>query len=229
VSFAPLPSALTNPRSYSTLATSLKGHLGRTSRLTCWSAPAIGAVSRPGEDEGEFRVRIAQRVKEWRDEQLDRIRDRHATKLTSLTDRIDRARQKVEKEKAEAKNQSMQTYVSIGTAVIGALFGRKKISATTIGRAATSMRSASRATRQQADVAHAEESLSTLEERLRQLEEEVELELDRIRLEADPDAIALEPIEVPARKTDLAVEEVVLAWMPVVLQPRPQAERGVWG
>jgi DNA primase len=186
-------------------------------------------VSRPGEDEGEFRVRIAQRVKEWRDEQLDRIRDRHATKLASLTDRIDRARQKVEKEKAEAKNQSMQTYVSIGTAVIGALFGRKKISATTIGRAATSMRSASRATRQQADVAHAEESLSTLEERLRQLEEEVELELDRIRLEADPDAIALEPIEVPARKTDLAVEEVVLAWMPVVLQPRPQAERGVWG
>jgi DNA helicase HerA-like ATPase len=228
-SFAPLPSALTNPRSYATLATSLKGHLGRTSRLTCWSAPAIGAVSRPGEDEGEFRVRIAQRVKEWRDEQLDRIRDRHATKLASLTDRIDRARQKVEKEKAEAKNQSMQTYVSIGTAVIGALFGRKKISATTIGRAATSMRSASRATRQQADVAHAEESLSTLEERLRQLEEEVELELDRIRLEADPDAIALEPIEVPARKTDLAVEEVVLAWMPVVLQPRPQAERGVWG
>ena len=53
--------------------------------------------------------------------------------------------------------------------------------------------------------------------------------LDRIRLEADPDAVALEPIEVPPRKTDLAVEEVVLAWMPVVLQPRPQAERGVWG
>ncbi|MFM7245220.1 MAG: helicase HerA domain-containing protein [Planctomycetaceae bacterium] len=228
-SFAPLPSALTNPRSYATLAASLKGHLGRTSRLTCWSAPAIGAVSRPGEDEGEFRVRISQRVKEWRDEQLDRVRDRHAAKLASLTDRIERARQKVEKEKAEAKNQSMQTYVSIGTAVIGALFGRKKISATTIGRAATSMRSASRATRQQADVAHAEESLTTLEERLRQLEDDVEAELDRIRLEADPNAIALEPIEVPPRKTDLAVEEVVLAWTPVVLQQRPQAERGVWG
>jgi DNA helicase HerA-like ATPase len=228
-SFAPLPSALTSPRSYATLASSLKNHLGRTSRLTCWSAPAIGAVSRPGEDEGEFRVRISQRVKEWRDDQLDRVRDRHAAKLASLTDRIERARQKVEKEKAEAKNQSMQTYVSIGTAVIGALFGRKKISATTIGRAATSMRSASRATRQQADVAHAEESLATLEERLRQLEDDVALELDRIRLEADPDAIALEPIDVPPRKTDLAVEEVVLAWMPVVMQPRLQAERGIWG
>jgi hypothetical protein len=228
-SFAPLSAALSSPRSYATLATSLKGHLGRTSKLTCWSAPAIGAVSRPGEAEGEFRVRIGQRAKEWRDEQVDRVRDKHAAKLATLADRIERARQKVEKEKAEAKNQSVQTYVSIGTAVIGALFGRKKISATTIGRAATSMRSASRATRQQADVAHAEESLSTLEERYRQLEEEVELELERIRLEASPDSIALEPIDVPARKTDLAVEEVALAWVPVVSAARPRAERGAWG
>jgi hypothetical protein len=228
-SFATLPSSLTNPRSYATLATSLKGHLGRTSKLTCWSAPAIGAVSRPGESEGDFRVRIAQRVKEWRDGQIDKIRDKHATKLATLADRIDRARQKVEKEKAEAQNQSMQTYVSIGTAVIGALFGRKKISATTIGRAATSMRSASRATRQQADVAHAEESLTTLEERRQQLEEDVELELDRIRLEASPDSVALEEIDVPARKTDIAVDEVVLAWVPATSFGRPQAERGAWG
>jgi len=98
--------------------------------------------------------------------------------------------------------------------VIGALFGRKKISATTIGRAATSMRSASRATRQQADVAHAEESLQVLEERRAALEEEIEQELDRIRLDAAPDRIALEEIDIPARKTDIAVEAVVLAWVP---------------
>ncbi|MFM9011764.1 MAG: ATP-binding protein [Planctomycetota bacterium] len=227
--FAPLPAALTSPRSYATLATSFKAHLGRTSKLTCWSAPAVGIVSRPGESAGEFRVRIAQRVKEWRDEQIERVRDKQAAKLASLVDRIERARQKVEKEKAEAKNQSMQTYVSIGTAVVGALFGRKKISATTIGRAATSMRSASRATRQQADVAHAEESLATLEERQRLLEDEIELELERIRLESGPDSIALEEIDVPARKTDIAVDEVALAWVPLPPAERPTADRGVWG
>ena len=212
-SFAPLPPALSGPRGYASLAASLKSHLGRTSKLTAWRAPAIDAVSRPGETEGEFRARIAHRVKEWRDERIEEVRAKNAAKLASLADRIDRARQKVEKEKAEAKNQSLQTYVSIGTAVIGALFGRKKISATTIGRAATSMRSASRATRQQADVAHAEESLQTLEERRQILEEEIEQELDRIRLEASPHQIALEEIEIPARKTDIAVEDVALAWV----------------
>ncbi len=186
-------------------------------------------MSRPDESEGEFRVRIAHRVKEWRDEQIEKVRDKQAAKLAALTDKIDRARQKVEREKSEAKNQSLQTYVSIGTAVLGALLGRRKASATTIGRAASSMRSASRAARQQADVAHAEESLTTLEEKRLLLEQEIEQELDRIRLESGPDSLALESIEVPARKTGIAVDEVVLAWVPATSPARQPAERGVWG
>jgi hypothetical protein len=213
-SFAPLPAALAGPRGYASLATSLKGWLGRTANLTIWRAPAIAAVSRPGEDEREFRSRISHRVHEWRDAEMERVRARHTAKLASIEDRLERARHKVEKEKAEAQNQSMQTYVSIGSAVIGALFGRKKISSTTIGKAATSMRSASRAARQQADVAHAEESLSSLEEKRRLLEDELDAEIERIRLAFAPERMELERVEVPARKTGTTVEDVVLAWVP---------------
>jgi hypothetical protein len=212
--FASLPGALAGPRGYAALAASLKGHLARTAKLAVWRAAAIDAVSGPDEAEGDFRVRIAQRVKEWRDAEIERVRDRHAAKLATLADRIERARQKVEKEKAEAKNQSLQTYVSIGSAVIGALLGRKMASSTTIGKAASSMRSASRAARQQADVAHAEESLASLEERKLALEDEIAAELDRIRMETAPERIPLEEIEIPVRKSDIAVEDVVLAWVP---------------
>jgi len=212
--FASLPGPLTGPAAYARLATSLKNHLARVATLTVWRAPLIDAVSRPDESEAEFRVRIAQRVKEHRDRELERVRDKHASKLATLADRIERARQKVEREKAEAKNKSLQTYVSIGSAVLGALLGRRTVSSTTIGKAATSMRSASRAARQQADVAHAEESLLTLEEKRLALEEEIADELDRIRMETMPDRIDLEKIDVPARKTGTSVEEVVLAWVP---------------
>jgi len=135
-------------------------------------------------------------------------------KLASLHDRIDRARQKVEREKAEASDKSMQTYVSIGTAVLSAILGRKLASSSTVGRAATSMRSASRATRQQADVVHAEESLSSLEERKKLLDDEVAWELEQVRLQTNPDKIPLEQIEIAAKKTDVSVEDVVLAWVP---------------
>jgi hypothetical protein len=220
-SFAPLPPALAGPRGYASLATSLKGWLGRTANLVAWKAESIGEVSRPDESEGDFRSRIAHRVREWRDAELARVRAREAAKLASLADRIDRARQKVEKEKAEAQNQSLQTYVSIGSAVLTSLFGRKKISSTTIGKAATSMRSASRAARQQADVAHAEESLASLEEKRRHLEDELEQELERIRLDSAPERITLERLEIPARKTGTTVEDVVLAWVP---RTEPAAE-----
>jgi hypothetical protein len=223
-SFAPLPPPLAGPRGYATLATSLKGWLGRTANLVAWKAPIIDEVSRPDEREGDFRSRIAQRVRERRDSELERVRAREAAKLATLADRIERARQKVEKEKAEAQNQSLQTYVSIGSAVLGALFGRKKISSTTIGKAATSMRSASRSARQQADVAHAEESLANLEEKRRQLEDELEQELERIRLDSAPERITLERLEIPARKTGTTVEDVVLAWVPRV-EPAAEAVR----
>lgn len=212
--FASLPGQLAGPAAYTRLATALKNHLARTATLTVWRAPLIDAVSRPDESEAEFRVRITQRVKEHRDRELERVRDRHAAKLATLADRIERARQKVEREKAEAKNKSLQTYVSIGSAVLGALLGRRTVSSTTIGKAATSMRSASRAARQQADVAHAEESLLTLEEKRLAVEEEIAAEFDRIRIETTPDRIDLEKVDVPARKTGTNVEEVVLAWVP---------------
>ncbi|MFM8494129.1 MAG: helicase HerA domain-containing protein [Planctomycetia bacterium] len=213
-SFARLPAPLAGPKGYAALATALKGHLARTSKLVVYAAPVLDAVSRPGESQAEFRLRIAQSAREYRDRELDAVRGRYAAKIAALADKIERARQKVEREKAEAKNQSLQTYVSIGSAVLGALLGRKMASSTTIGKAATSMRSASRAARQQADVAHAEESLTTLEERRQALEDEVAEELERIRVDADPDRIDLETIEIPARKTDIAVEDVVLAWVP---------------
>jgi len=212
--FAPLPPALAGPKGYVTLATALKGHLARTSKLTVWRAPALDAVSRPGESEAAFRVRIAQQAREWRDAELERVRDRYATRLATLDDRIVRARQKVEREKAEVRNSSLQTYVSIGSAVLSAVLGRKVASSTTVGKAATSMRSASRTARQQADVVHAEESLGTLEERRRTLADEIDLALATVRAEANPERMALEPIEIPPRKTDIVVEEVVLAWVP---------------
>ena len=214
--FAGLPPALSAAKAYASLGTSLKNHLARTAKLTVFTAPAIDAVSRPDETEGEFRVRIAQQVREWRDKEVDRISDKSAAKLASLNDRIARARQKVEKQKAEAKNKSMQTYVSIGTAVLSAILGRKVASSTTVGRAASSMRSASRATRQQADVVHAEESLSDLEEKLATLEGEVGEELEKVRLEANPDRLVLESIEIAPKKTEISVDDVVLAWVPAV-------------
>jgi hypothetical protein len=84
--------------------------------------------------------------------------------------------------------------------------------------------------RQQADVVHAEESLATLEERRQTIEDEVAAELERIRLETSPERIRLDEMEIPARKTDIAVDDVVLAWVPQepLVSDKRRAESGIW-
>jgi hypothetical protein len=213
-SFASLPSALAGPKGYQALAASLKSFLGRTSTITLWHAPSIDESSRPEESQADFRVRISQKLREARDADLAAVRERHASKLASIEDRIGRARQRVDKEKAQAKDNTMQTYVSIGSAVLSALLGRKIASSTTIGKAATSMRTASRSARQQAEVAHAEESLAAIEAKRDELETEIADELDRIRFETGPDRAKLEEIVIPAKKSEITIDEVVLAWVP---------------
>ena len=61
-------------------------------------------------------------------------------------------------------------------------------------------------------------------------EDEVAAELERIRLESSPERIQLEQMEIPARKTDIAVDDVVLAWVPQepLESGRRRAEGGVW-
>ena len=213
--FGSLAGTLTGPKGFSSLAVSLKGYLARSSRLTLWKTNVIDEMSRPGESQTDFRIRISQHLKESRDRALDEVRLRHASKMSSMDDKIMRARQKVEKEKAESQNQSLQTFASIGGAVLSAVLGRRLASSSSIGRAVTSMRSAGRAAKQQADVAHAEESLTVMEEKKAVLEADVYQELDRIRLDSSPDRVALEAIEISPRKMDVVVEEVVLAWKPV--------------
>jgi hypothetical protein len=52
--------------------------------------------------------------------------------------------------------------------------------------------------------------------------------LEKIRLDTHPDRIALEEIEIPAKKTDLTVEDVVLAWVPAAAPAVGSAGRMRW-
>ena len=72
-----------------------------------------------------------------------------------LEDRIRRAEERVAREQSQFQQQSVQTAISMGATVLGALFGRKLASAGTIGRATTAARGAGRAMREHEDVATA--------------------------------------------------------------------------
>jgi hypothetical protein len=212
--FAALPPELARPKTYTELAADLKDHLYRTRRLELWRCPALKQTSRPGETEGDFRIRLVQAAHEQRDMQVEKLRAKYAPKLASLQEQVRRAEQRLEKEKQQSSSQTLQTAISLGASVLGAMFGRKLASSANVTRAASTARAASRAARERSDIAHAAETLGTLRQRLADLEAQFEQDVQQVRDSYSAQALSLEPLQIKPKKTEITVDRVVLAWSP---------------
>jgi phage host-nuclease inhibitor protein Gam len=169
-------------------------------------------VSRPGEGEAEFRARLRAEGRAARDVALAKLRERYAPKLARLKERIAAAEQRSDRERDEYSEKKLQSAISIGTSLVGALFGRKLASATNVGRAGTAARSVSRAAREREDIARADERVEDLRAELAELE--AQLAGDTGALEAGAGDPAVTKLEIAPRKSDLDVERIQLVWLP---------------
>jgi hypothetical protein len=211
--YAEPPATFLRPANYTAWAKQLAEYLYRSKTLNVIHCPALKMTSAPGGTEGEFRARIAHALRERRDAEIEELRGRYAAQLERLTDQIRRAEDRVAREKTQATDQKLSTVVSIGTTLLGALMGRKRLSATTINRAGTSMRRAGRIGKEQEDVARAEEGLDTLKERYADMETELEKEIGRLQGELDPAAVEIVVVPVRPRKSDTDVSRLALLWV----------------
>ena len=143
-------------------------------------------LSNPGETEGDFRVRASAKVAELRDAEIEKLRAKFASKRKTLEDKQLRAQQKVDREKSQAQSKMMDAAISIGTTIFGSLMGRKTITATTIGKAATAAKTATKVATQKQDVAHAEESLESILQQMAELDAQIEAEIQTLRSSANP-------------------------------------------
>jgi len=212
--YAEIPGAALRAASYTAWSKGLQSYLYEIARARIlWSEP-FKAASKPGESEGDFRARLTLAAREQRDAAVADLRQRWQAKLLQLQDQVRRGEERRQREQSQLTQQKMQTAVSIGSSILGALLGRKTFSATNIGRVGTAARSATRWGQESQDVDRAEESLDVLKQRLADAQRDVDAEVARLESSLDASTISLTPMDVPARKADIAVGEVALVWVP---------------
>ncbi|MDB6071352.1 MAG: hypothetical protein JWL81_2523, partial [Verrucomicrobiales bacterium] len=171
--------------------------------------------SKPGEPEGDFRVRLQHRAKEDRDRELEALRLKYHGDYQKLEAAAARAQATLDREAAQARSAKITTAVSIGQTILGALFGsRKTISRTTINKTSTAARSATRAFEQHGDVGRAEEKLSDIEGEMVALKNRMDNEMETIRLAADPDSLVFTKTPIRALKKNITINAFGLAWLP---------------
>jgi Helicase HerA, central domain len=212
--FTTLPGELARAKSYVEWAKALKNYLYRERTLRLWSCPALKESSRPTETEREFRLRLVQASREERDQKVEDLRAKYAPKLEVIQDQIRRANERLEREQAQASRSSWDATIAMGSSVLGALLGRKAVSKTNVSRAATAAKAASRAAQQRDGASQVAGSLELLRQKYTDLQAKFQLEIEKLDAALRPELLILEPSPIHPRKTDITVEQVVLAWMP---------------
>ena len=212
--FLGLPPSAGKAKSYADWNKDFGVWLFRTQKVELFRSPSTKAVSQPGESERDFRVRLQQTGREQRDKGAEALRQKYASKMTTLQDRIRRAELAKEKQQTESRSSQMQAAISVGASILGAFMGRKTISATNIGRATTAIRSAGRVMKESKDVGVAEENVTVLQQQLAELDAQFKSESEALAAATDPLNEKLETISIKPTKTNIAVKLVALAWTP---------------
>lgn len=212
--FLALPASAGKAKSYTDWNKEFGGWLFRTQKIELYRSSITKEVSKPGESERDFRVRLQQTGREQRDKGAEALRQKYGSKIATLQERVRRAELAKERQQTESRSSQMQAAISVGASILGAFLGRKAISASNIGRATTAIRSAGRVMKESQDVGVAEENVASLQQQLMDLEAQFKSESEALAAASDPLNEKLETISIKPTKANIAVKLVTLAWTP---------------
>ena len=212
--FVAVPKAAGDPKSYDRWTKLFTTWAKGSQAITLWQCKEPKALSKPGEAERDFRARLQLKAREDRDGGVTKLREKYATKVLALEERLRKAQARVDKEKGDSTASKLQAAVSVGSAILGAVLGRKTISAANIGRIGTAARGVTRIAKESGDVSRAGDTVAVLEQQLADLEAEIETKATGLGGDFNAETVELVEVPIKPKGTDITVHTVALAWAP---------------
>jgi hypothetical protein len=213
-SFAPLPPAAAKAKNYGTWEKDFAQWAAQSQSIELYRSKRTKTISAPDESERDFRIRLNNDAREARDAALAKARNKHASKMTTLQERLRRAEQTVQVQSEQATGARLGAAVSAGAAIFGALLGRKAVSAGTLGRATTAARGMGRISKETQDVTRAAENVTALKTQLTELEAALQEDLDAVAADWDLSNEPFERVLVKPKRGGVSVQLVALVWVP---------------
>ncbi len=201
--FAMLPEIILRDKGLRHAIRELKAHLYQTQSLQLWKCPALKMASHPGDSKADFMVEIEDALQEKKEAEIEKLKERYGKKEKVLLDRLQRAKERVEKENADTVNSLIET----GISVLGALFGKRSV--TKIGRA---VNKGGKILKERADMSRAEARVASIQDDIDALEEELESKIDQLNERYDVNSYSVEPLIIKPRRTDIDVMNCALVW-----------------
>ena len=212
--YAECPAAAGNPKAYGAWSKDYKRWVRQNENITLFRSKRFKLTSLASETEGDFRVRLQDAASENRDAAIAKIRKRYATKATTLENRLMRAEQAIAVQQEQSTKKKLDTAISFGTAILGAVLGRKKLSTSTATKMGSAVRTAGSARKEAADVDRARQTAEKVRADMAALNKRLENEIGDLDTAFDAQSEPLDEIVVRAKNTDINVVITGLVWLP---------------
>jgi len=213
-SYAECPAAADNAKAYAAWGKDYKRWVRQNESITLFRSKRFRLTSMASESEGDFRARLQDAASENRDAAIAKIRKRYATKTTTLENRLMRAEQAIAVQEEQSTKKKLDTAISFGTAILGAVLGRKKLSTSTATKMGSAVRTAGSARKEAADVDRARQTAEKVKADMEELNRQLEKEVADLDTSFDAQAEELDEIVVRAKSTDINVAITGLVWLP---------------
>ncbi len=201
--FQPLPKVILEDKGLKSAIKELKETLYQEQSLRLLRCVALKLESKVNESSSDFLVRVQDILKEKKENEIEKLQVRYATKEKTLTNRFSRAKERVEKESSDTTNSMIET----GIAVLGALFG--KASPTKISSA---LRKGSKVLKERGDMSRAQERMIAIQEDMETLEYALEDKIDTLNEKFNIENYDIEEFKIKPRRTDIDVELCAIVW-----------------
>jgi hypothetical protein len=207
-----VPEFITELKNCKPLEKSFANYLYRSQKITLYRVPKLKLESTPEEDEAQFRVRVADYLRDEKEEAIERLKSKYAKKRESLERKLSRALEKLDKEEADVSASTTNTVLSVGMTILDAFLGRSAIKRSTTSKAGSALRNAGRMYREKDDVERARARVEEIEEEIEALEEALQEEIEEISEMYEIENYEIEPFYIKPRRSDIHDIEIALLW-----------------
>jgi len=168
--------------------------------------------AKPDESVEQFQVRCSTKIKEQRDAEVNKLKEQIQKKLQKLTTKLKKEERELEEDQNDFKSRKSEELLSAGESIVGLLgiFGSRRSSALS---SATRKRRMTR--RAKEDIEESKDEIERLETEIQELESNTREKAEAIVEKWEAIAKNNTIFEVKPRRTDVQVELVAPAWLPV--------------
>ena len=213
--FEELPDALLAGKNYKRWQTQLKDFLYRHEPVRVFECAELKMFTPPNQDEIDARLSLEQKMREVRDAEKEKLRDKYDAIVKGLEAKIMTAQQKVEKEGSQLMGSAIDI---IGGTVLGMLLGNKR------SRTTSTVRGLGKAAAQRSASQNAKEVLERLMAERAEVLEKAEAEIEQLKNRFSVHGITLSPVDIPCRKADTRIDLVALVWVPYAMDANGRSQ-----